>query len=233
MMYLKDSYLKEFQTIVKEVNDKNIILEDTIFYPESGGQACDLGSIFNEKEEFKVLSVKKDQGKIIHVVDKEGLKINEKVKCVINWERRYKLMRSHTAAHILSAIFQKETGALVTGNQLTPEKIRIDFDLENPDREKLKKYIEIINEVIKRDLDVSVYELNRDEVEKSNMSKLAKGLPSSIKVLRIVKIGDVDEQPDAGTQVKNTSEIGELEFLDYETRGKNNKRVYIKLKEKK
>src|SRR3989338_3975677 len=216
MMYLKDSYLKEFQTIVKEVNDKNIILEDTIFYPESGGQACDLGSIFNEKEEFKVLSVKKDQGKIIHVVDKEGLKINEKVKCVINWERRYKLMRSHTAAHILSAIFQKETGALVTGNQLTPEKIRIDFDLENPDREKLKKYIEIINEEIKR-----------DEVEKSSMSKLAKGLPSSIKVLRIVKIGDVDEQPDAGTQVKNTSEIGELEFLDYETR-KNNKRVYIK-----
>src|SRR3990167_2795872 len=162
MMYLKDSYLKEFQTIVKEVNDKNIILEDTIFYPESGGQACDLGSIFNEKEEFKVLSVKKDQGKIIHVVDKEGLKINEKVKCVINWERRYKLMRSHTAAHILSAIFQKETGALVTGNQLTPEKIRIDFSLPSLEKEKMKEYLKKANQLIQQGLYVTSSEMKRE-----------------------------------------------------------------------
>ena len=208
-----------------------MILEDTIFYPDSGGQPNDEGKIHKGKEEFSVIKVRKESGKVIHELDRVGLKKGDKVTCIINWERRYKLMRSHTAAHILSTIFQKEAGALVTGNQLSIEKIRIDFNLENPDREKIKQYIQKANEIIKQNISVTIYEMKREDAErKENFSKLAIGLPSGINILRIVKIGDVDEQPDAGTQVKNTSEIGELEFVSYETRGVKNKRVYVRLK---
>ncbi len=230
-MYLKDSYKKEFETIVKEVNGDKAVLEDTIFYPEGGGQPSDDGKIIKENEEFILINVKKERGRIVHQLNKEGLKTNDKVKCVLNWERRYKLMRSHTAAHILSAIFQKETSALVTGNQISLDKIRIDFDLKELNKDKIKEYIKKANQEIKRNLDVSDYEMKREDVEKnSGLVKLAMGLPHAIKILRIVKIGDIDEQPDAGTHVKNTSEIGEIEFIDSETRGKNNKRIYARLK---
>ncbi len=231
MMYLRDSYKKEFETIVKEVNEDRVILEDTIFYPEGGGQPSDDGKIIKGNDEFIVIKVKKEQGKITHQLNKNGLKKGDKVNCIINWERRYKLMRSHTAAHILSAIFQKETGALVTGNQISLDKIRIDFDLEKLDKDKIKEYIKKTNQEIKRNLDVSHYEMKREDVEKnSGLVKLAMGLPPAIKILRIVKIGDVDEQPDAGTHVKNTSEIGELELINTETRGKDNKRIYVRIK---
>ena len=230
-MYLQDSYKKEFETEVKEVYGNLVILYDTIFYPEGGGQLSDEGKIIKDDEEWKVLNVKKQEGKVIHELDKEGLKIGENVKCLLNWEKRYKLMRSHTAAHIISAIFNKETSALITGNQIGLDKIRIDFSLDNFDKEKIKEYIEEANKKIKQNLDVSSYEMKREEIEKKpEMVKLAKGLPPGIKVLRIVKIGDVDEQPDAGTHVKNTREIGELEFLGCDNKGKNNRRVYVRLR---
>lgn len=231
MMYLKDRYKKEFETKVKEADENKIILEDTIFYSESGGQACDEGKILRSGEKFAVVKVKKENGNVVHYLNTPGLKKGDKIKCLINWKRRYKLMRSHTAAHILGAMFQKEMNVLVTGNQITTEKIRMDFNLENPDREILKSLIAKSNEIIKKNLPVSYYEMKREEIEKNpDMVKLAMGLPPGIKILRIVKIGDFDEQPDAGTHVKNTSEIGELEFLDYETRGKNNKRIYVGVK---
>ncbi len=231
MMYLKDSYKKELETTVVETDEDKIVLQDTIFYPESGGQASDEGKIIREDKEFKVIKVKKEDGKVVHYLNKLGLKNGEKVKCIIDWDKRYKLMRSHTAAHILGAIFQKEMNALVTGNQITSEKIRMDFNLENPDREKLKKLVEKANDIIKKNLEVTSYEMKREDVEKNpQMVKLTMGLPAGIKILRIVKIGDIDKQPDAGTHVKNTSEIGEIEFMDYETRGKNNKRIYVRLK---
>ncbi len=232
MMYLQDSYKKEFETEVKEVYGNLVVLEDTIFYPEGGGQLSDEGKLTSENGLWKVLKARKQEGKIVHELDKEGLKVGEKVKCVLDWDKRYRMMRSHTAAHIISAIFNKETSALITGNQIGFEKIRIDFSLDNFDKEKIKEYIEEANKKIKQNLDVTSYEMKREEIEKKpEMVKLAMGLPPGIKILRIVKIGDVDEQPDAGTHVKNTREIGELEFLGCDNKGKNNRRVYVKLKE--
>jgi len=229
--YMKDSYMKELETEVKEVNGNKVILEDTIFYPESGGQASDEGIIKRGNETFKMLEAKKEAGKIIHSLDKEGLKVGDKVFCILNWERRYKLMRSHTAEHIFSAIFENELGALVTGNKLTTEKMRTDFNVEKLEREQIKEFIEKANNIIKKNLPITTYSMTREEVEKKpEMVKLAMGLPPGIKILRILKIGNFNEQPDGGTHVKSTAEIGEIEFLDYETKGKNNKRVYVKLK---
>lgn len=231
MIYLQDSYKRELETTVMETDGKKVVLEQTIFYPESGGQASDEGTLQKDKEIYKVMKVKKEAGKIIYELDKEGLKIGDAVHCMLNWERRYKLMRSHTAAHIISAVFHKEAHALVTGNQITPEKIRIDYSLDKLEKEKIKEYLDKANSIIKSNLEVTSFQMKREDIEKKpDMVKLAMGLPPSIKILRIVKIGDIDEQPDAGTHVKNTSEIGEIEFISYETRGKNNKRVYVRLK---
>lgn len=229
--YLKDSYKKELETKVKKVNEREIILDETIFYPESGGQAFDTGKIFMNGEKFDIIEVKKREGKVVHTVNKEGLKNEDKVKCIIDWERRYKLMRSHTAVHIFCAIVNKETGALITGNSITTDKIRIDLNLEIFNREIAEEYVEKANKAISRNLDVDIYEITREELEEnSSMIKLAKGLPDFIKEVRIVKIGDVDEQPDGGTHVKNTNEVGKLELIKCDNRGKDNRRVYLKLK---
>ena len=231
-LYLTDSYLKEFTSIVEEVNDdKFIVLNQTAFYPAGGGQPHDEGIMVNEHgEEFKIIYVGKFSGKISHEVDKKGLKVGDKVKCKINWNRRYKLMKLHTATHILSEVLYRESRAIITGGQMGLDKSRMDFSLENYDLEKIKVYIEKANEIIEKDLSVSVEFLSREEAIKlPRISKLAKGLSDSLKIIRIVNIGDFDIQADGGTHVKSTKEIQKIEFIRCDNKGKNNRRIYYKL----
>lgn len=232
-LYLDDSYLKEFDAAVESVkDDKYVVLSETAFYPNSGGQLHDTGKFIKDNEEFNVVYAAKFGDVISHEVDKPGLKQGDKVKGVIDWDRRYRLMRSHTAAHVLSAIFHKEIGALITGNQLDLEKSRIDFNLENFDREKINDYVVKGNELIDKDLPISVSYISREEaLQKPEIAKLAKGLPEGIKEIRIVAIGDFDEQADGGTHVKSLKEVGHLEIVKCENKGKNNRRVYFRLKE--
>src|SRR3989344_9127228 len=138
-LYMNDSYLKEFEAVVESVkDDKFVVLDKTAFYPTGGGQPHDTGMMVCNGEEYPVVFVGKFSGQISHEVSKAGLKQGDKVTGRINWERRYKLMRMHTAAHLLSAIFHSKLGALITGNQKDVEKSRMDFDLENFDREKIE-----------------------------------------------------------------------------------------------
>src|SRR3989344_2482897 len=129
VLYLENSYLKECEATIIKVDENYIVLDKTIFYPTSGGQEGDKGKLVRNNGEFNVVFVKKIGEDISHEVNKEGLKVGDKVKCILDWERRYKLMKYHTAAHILSAVFHKEANALITGNQKDEGKARIDFDL--------------------------------------------------------------------------------------------------------
>lgn len=232
-LYLKDCYLKEFDAIVESVKDgRYIVLSQTAFYPSSGGQPHDTGSIIKGDESFNIIYVGKFEGEISHEINKEGLKIGDKVKCTINWERRYKLMRHHTAAHILSEAMHRKTGALITGNQLDIGQSRIDFSLENFDKDIILGCINDSNEIVKKELPVKIYFLPREAAMKiENISKLMKGLPEDIKEVRVVEIEGYDVQADGGTHVKNTGEVGHLEFLKAENKGKNNRRVYFMLRE--
>tara|TARA_Y100000310_G_C20673643_1_gene811640 strand:+ start:387 stop:1106 length:720 start_codon:yes stop_codon:yes gene_type:complete len=234
-LYLKNSYLKEWETIVESEKDgKYIILSETAFYPSGGGQPHDTGIIVRESDgvEFNVVYTGKFDSVISHEVDKQGLKAGDKVKCKIDWERRYKLMKLHTATHILSEILYRETNAMVTGGQMNIDKSRMDFSLEDYDLEKIKSYIEKTNEIIRKNLKVSIEFLPREEAEKlPKLSKLATGLPESIKEVRVVNIGDFDIQADGGTHVHTTEEIGKMEFIKCDNKGKNNRRVYYKLVE--
>lgn len=228
--YLKDSYKREFETKVKSVDEKYIVLEDTIFYPSSGGQPNDTGKIIKDKEEFNVVYVKKFDNEVIHEVDNSGLKENDNVKLLIDWERRYKLMKSHTSAHLVSAIFHDVFGAKITGNQIELDKVRIDFDLDEFDKDKIKECIEKANEYIKQDLKITVSYMKRADVEKNpDLTKLAMGLPKGMEELRMVEIENLDKQPDGGTHIHSLNVIGKISFIKAENKGAKNRRVYFLL----
>ena len=227
-LYMEDSYLKDFEAVVESVkDDKYVVLDKSSFYPSGGGQPHDTGTIICNGEEYPVVYVGKFSGKISHEVSKQGLKAGGKVIGKIDWERRYKLMRMHTAAHLLISIFNKEANVLITGNQLDVDKSRIDFNMENFDREKIIQYISMANEIIKQDLPVKVYNLPREEAMRINgVVKLAGALPPDVNELRIVEIPGIDIQADGGTHVKSLSEIGAIDFVKAENKGKENRRVY-------
>ncbi len=237
-LYMDDCYLKEFDANVASVKDgKFVVLDKTAFYPASGGQAHDTGKFIrkSDSQEFKVVFCGKFSGEISHEIEPvEGkeLKEGDEIKGFIDWDRRYMLMRMHTAAHILSAVFHKEAGALITGNQLDIGKTRIDFSLETFDREKIDEYIKKSNEIVEKDIPIKIYKIPREEAEKDpSMVKLAKGLPPGISEIRIVEIEGFDRQPDGGTHVNSTKEVGKIVFLKAKNQGKANRRVYFKLED--
>jgi len=232
-LYLTESYARACSARVLTVADgKFVTLDATLFSPRGGGLVSDTGKLVRKSDnaEFKVLYVVKKDGAIQHEVGNEGLAVGDEVACEIDWERRHRLMRSHTAGHILSAIMFRKSGILITGNAIDVDKSRFDFSMENFDKSAFAALIDEANAQIARNLDVSVSNLPREQaLLLPGMVKLAGALPPEVKELRIVKIGDVDEQADGGVHVKNTSEIGKIVFLSAENKGKNNRRVYFSL----
>ena len=230
-LFLVDSYLKESEANVVSVNDgKYVVLDQTIFYPKGGGQPHDTGKMIKGNEVYNVVYVGKFSGEISHEVDHAGLQPGDKVRCVLNWERRYKLMRSHTAAHVLASLLNQGTGALITGNQLEEDHVRFDFNLEEFDRSVLEAYLEKANKLFGTDVPVKWYDLPREEAMKiPGVVKMAGAFPPYLPVLRIVEIVGVDKQADGGTHVKNLREVGQVQLLKTENKGKNNRRIYFKL----
>lgn len=228
-LYMKDSYLQTFEAEVMSVKDKYIVLSQTAFYPQGGGQETDKGSLTTEDgTRYNVVYAGKFDGNISHEVDKEGLKVGDKVLGEIDWQRRYQFMKSHTASHVISAVFHNMLGAKITGNQLSLEKIRIDFNIENFDRELINQAITKANNHLNEDLPVSISEIAAEEARKDpSLIKLAGALPPNVPILRLVQIGDVDKQADGGTHVKSTKEVGQLKLLKAENKGKSNRRIYL------
>ena len=230
-LFLVESYLKEARATVISVKDgKYVTLDRTIFYAKGGGQPHDTGRIIRQGEVFDVVFVGKFSGEISHEVDRVGLQPGDDVFCFLNWDRRYKLMRSHTAAHVLAALLNKGTGALITGNQLEENYVRFDFSLEKFDRTILEEYLVRANELFEKDIEVRWYELPREEALKiPGVVKMAEAFPPDLPVLRIVEIVGLDKQADGGTHVRNLREIEKVELVKTENKGKNNRRIYFKL----
>jgi misacylated tRNA(Ala) deacylase len=230
-LYLADSYLKEAPATVVSVKDgKFVVLDQTIFYAKGGGQPCDTGKIVKGSEVYNVVYVGKFSGEISHEVDRPGLQPGDKVTLTLDWDRRYKLMRSHTAAHVLAALLNQGTGALITGNQLEEDHVRFDFSLETFDKPLLEAYLAKANVLFAKDVPVKWYELPREEALKiPGIVKMAEAAPPDLPVLRIVEIVGVDKQADGGTHVRNLKEVGKVELVKTENKGKNNRRIYFKL----
>ncbi len=230
-LYLSDCYLKEFDAVITAANGKEIELDKTAFYPNSGGQPEDTGIISMGNDDYIVSSVVKDMGRIVHIVDREGLKEGEKIHGQIEWIRRYVHMRFHTSAHVLSGVIHKETGAIITGNQISEEATRIDFNLESFSREMVKDFEKKANEVLSANYPVSISFIPREEAMKiPNITKLAMGLPESIRQVRLVSIKGFGQEACGGTHLAKTGEAGLIEIFDIENKGKANRRIYFRLK---
>jgi misacylated tRNA(Ala) deacylase len=230
-LYLDDMYLQQFEAEVISVTDeKFIVLSQTAFYPKSGGISYDQGVLIRDNEEFPVVFVGKFGGKISHEVEKPGLKVGDKITGKLDWNRRYRLMRYHTAAHVLSGAFYKNLKAKITGNEISIDQGRIDFNLDDFDRSLIEEQVEKSNEIVDDDYPVEVYYLKRSEVEENpDLVKLVMGLPKKIDILRIVDIKGFDRQPDGGCHVKSTNEIGKISVKKLVNKGKNNRRLYFTL----
>ncbi|MBI4143987.1 alanyl-tRNA editing protein [Candidatus Woesearchaeota archaeon] len=227
-LYLKDSYLKEFEATVIKVEGKLIVLNQTAFYPTSGGQPHDTGIIIADKE-YRVVDVRKKEGDIVHYVDSDGLKEGIKIKGVIDWERRYKHMRMHTSAHVISKVIYDAIGALCSGNEISQDETRMDFSVPIS-REQFEVFAKSANDVLAKDLLLKAQFLPREEAMKiPEVCRLFGTTVPNIPVLRILSIGDFDTEADGGTHVKSTKEVGQIVISGYENKGKERKRIYWKL----
>ncbi len=230
LLFQRDSYLRRFEAVVVGLTSEGVILDKTAFHPTSGGVANDTGWLYSGERRYEVRDVviDKSSGEVIHILDSlEGLKPGSSVIGELNWERRYRLMRLHTAAHILSAVMYSKYGSLVTGGSVEPDKAKEDYDVQGDEKEVFSKAAEEVNEIIKKGIEVKIYWLKREEAMKiPGIVKLAARMPPNMETLRIVEIPGVDMQADGGPHVKNTIEIGKFVLLKTENRGKKRKRIY-------
>ncbi|ESQ26238.1 MAG: putative metal-dependent hydrolases related to alanyl-tRNA synthetase HxxxH domain [uncultured Acidilobus sp. OSP8] len=236
LLFQEDSYLREFEAIVVGIKENKVFLDATAFHPgPSGGLDMDTGYlVLPDGTKLKVIEVREDEGDVAHIVegDLSKLSTGTKVKGVIDWDRRYSMMRLHTASHVIAAVLFNRYSAKVTGGHIRPDMAQDDFDLVNVEdwRGALLSAVEEANSLLSRCIDVKVYWLEREKaLQIPGIVKLASRLPPEVKTLRIVEIPGVDIQADGGPHVKNTCEVGRVEVVKVENRGKTRKRLYYRL----
>jgi misacylated tRNA(Ala) deacylase len=235
LLFQTDSYIQEFDATVLRVDEQNhgVVLDRTAFYPGGGGQPPDSGSLSWAALGAPVSRARKMGGAPVHLVEGDGPlpAAGTPVQGRIDWERRYQLMRTHTAMHILCGVIFREYGASVTGGNMDPLKGRMDFEFESMRRELIDEIETLINQEVAAGRSVRVAILPRAEAfqipdlirTKINL------LPEGIEQVRVVEIEELDLQADGGTHVKNTKEVGAIRIADYKSKGKINKRIYVEL----
>lgn len=233
LLYLSDGYLRQFTARVVGVVGGGVVLEHTAFYPGGGGQPCDIGLLEAGEAHWQVTGVRREEGQVVHLLDREPPPLGTMVRGRLDWERRYALMRTHTAMHILCGVVWRDYGALVTGGQMEPLQGRMDFEFERLQQELVREIEEKINAEVAAARPVRVRILPRQEAfqipdlirTKVNL------LPPSITQVRVVEIEGLDMQADGGTHVANTAEVGPLRIVDYKSKGRINKRLVLGLEE--
>lgn len=232
LLYQTDAYLKEFDAEIVSINtDENaVLLNRTAFYPGGGGQPHDMGKLIINGQEITVTKIKRGN---LHIIEGDLPEVGTQIKGLIDWERRYKLMRIHTTMHILCGVVWRDYGASVTGGNMELLKGRMDFEFERMQKELVQEIEAKINAEVEAARDIAVAILPRDEAfqipdlirTKINL------LPEGISEIRTVEIIGLDLQADGGTHVKNTSEVGHIRIPKYKSKGGINKRIYIELDE--
>ena len=235
LLFNVDSYSKEFDANFLAVNDNAVKLDRTLFYPGGGGQPCDLGTLASADSEFKITKVWKENNEIWHQLEtSQSIEQLELVRGFLDWDRRYSLMRTHTALHVISGVINRDYAGVVTGGNMEPLAARMDFEVENL-QGSFAEFAEEIEYLSNLEIDaqrpITVTFLSRMEADQKPELIRTKVslLPPSIKEVRVVEIVGLDVQADGGTHVANTSEIGRIRIIGHESKGKINKRLRIKI----
>jgi len=228
LLHMKDNYAKRFEAKIIEIVKNGVVLDRSAFYPLKGGVQNDIGMLVIDGKKFIVTNVSQINGKVIHTLDKiDGVEVGMKVNGEIDWNRRYKLMRLHTASHLLEAMMFKKTGCLIGSGKVSMESCYMGFTISEMDKELIKQAVEDANKLIEKGAPVKIYFMKREEALKDlEVVKLATKLPPMIKELRIVDVKGIDHQACGGPHVADIGEIGKIEVVKIVNKGKGNRRLY-------
>jgi len=232
LLYATDAYVKEFDAVVTDVRDGALVLDRTAFYATDGGQPHDTGTLtWSDGGECRVVEVKKHGPDVLHAIDGEAPPVGTTVHGAIDWDRRYALMRHHTALHVVSGIIFQLYGALVTGGQMYVDRARMDFALEDLSPDKLDAIVSEANRRMAEGAPVEVRILPREEAFAipDLIRTSINLLPPQIQEVRVVNIVGIDQQADGGTHVNDTREVGRVTIVKFQNKGRINKRIEIAL----
>jgi misacylated tRNA(Ala) deacylase len=234
---MSDNYLREFDASVISSGADYVVLNQTAFYPEGGGQSSDSGILSDGSRTVKVKEVRKIEGEIRHKLDGPSFVEGTKLHGELDWELRYESMRFHTAQHILSRYLQLKYGVETVGNNIKPGESRADYSpLESFDDEMKREVEAAVNQKLNENIDVDIRFMPREEAmdflnKRGYQTRYLDMVPKSVKEFRVLVIGDYDAASCAGTHVKNTSEVGGIQIGKSKNVGAGKRRIYFRLKD--
>ncbi len=230
----KDAYLSTCEAAVLDAGPGFIVLDRTVFYARGGGQPGDTGQLRWDGGSVPVIDTVRRDGRLIHVVDQEQLPDpGTPVYAEIDWDRRYRTMRTHTALHALSGVVFRDFGAKVTGGNMEPGVARMDFELDSISVEFGREVEERLNAELVKGYPTEILFLAREVAlaDPDLIRTKVNLIPDFVKEIRVVDIVGLDRQADGGTHVASTVEVGRVRVAKTESKGKANKRMRIELDE--
>lgn len=230
LLYLRDSYLREADAAVRSAGDNAVVLDRTMFYPGGGGQPADTGLLRWPEGEQRVTEMRRDGETVWHVLDGAPPPSGAAVRAALDWDRRYAIMRHHSALHVLVGAVYRLFNARVTGGAIYPDRARMDFSLEDLNKDRVAEIERETNRVLAEDRPITVRFVTQEEFARSDLVRLARDLvPKDLDRIRVVEIEGYDAQADGGTHVGRTGEVGALRIVKTENKGKANRRLEIQL----
>ena len=234
-LFAVDAYRTDFDATVEEVDreGKRVRLSRTAFYPVGGGQPWDLGFLQTSVGTLAVTAVKRERGPIWHTVEGDVPPVGTAVEAEIDWERRHRLMRTHTALHILCGVIWADYGIPVTGGNMEPLKGRLDFPFPSMSADLGARVEQRINDEIAKAHEILVDFVPRSlaDADPALIRTSANLIPQTIDPLRVIDIVSLDKQADGGTHVLSTAEVGSVRVTGTESKGKDNKRIRLEVTE--
>ena len=227
LAYLRDAFVREFDATVVAVDDNKVALDLTYFYTTGGGQPHDTGTL----GAAHVSEVRKHGDMAWHTLQGPDPDGGDTVHGVVDWDRRFKLMRTHTAMHILCGVIWNEWQVPVTGGNMEPLSARMDFEFDPLPEGFAQRVEELVNEAIAHDHPIAVSFLPRDTavMDEDLIRTKVSLIPETVKEIRVVDIVGLDKQADGGTHVASTKDVGSLRVVKLENKGKGNKRVRVEI----
>ena len=231
LLFLRDAYERSVRAAVTLVDGVRVTLDRTVFYPTGGGQPHDTGTLTWPGGAARVTEVRKEGADVWHTLDGNVPRPGAEVVGDIDWDRRHRLMRTHTALHVLCGVIWHEWGVPVTGGNMEPLTARMDFELD-PTPEGFGARVEqLVAAEIAADRPIEVSFVPRSEavLDEALIRTKVSLVPESVAEIRVVDIVGLDRQADGGTHVRSTAEVGGVRVVKTESKGKGNKRVRIEV----
>ena len=228
----RDAYQARAEGHVEEITPEGVVLDRTVFYARGGGQPGDIGVLATPNGSVAVTDTVRAQGRILHVVESpELLEPGMALEGIIYWDRRYQLMRTHTALHALSGVIYRDFGARVTGGNMEPGMARMDFELDSMSVELGRQVEEVLNAELVKGYPAEVIFMAREAAlaDPELIRTKVNLIPEYVKEIRVIDIVGLDRQADGGTHVASTLEVGQIRVTKTESKGRANKRMRIEL----